>query len=228
MSTVAEIWHTIAPYVIPPSAAGIAVIPVFYGFELKSAKQLSLPSPKFSLVSGFKAAPTVGAIFGTQMIAQKAMEKLLMEGKSADFNSILLSSIFVGAVSAPALAVFNGQTIKKRGIESLRALSAKQSGAIITREISFLFSIRISRYASDSMHHCFEPGKHIEYGSTFVTGAIGSFIGHPADTALTLWQKRIKISSINTLLKGAGIKSVTIGSFACLYKGISEFLENIY
>jgi hypothetical protein len=228
MHTIYEIWGAVAPHVTPPLAAGAAIIPTFYGFELKSARQLGESRPRFSPLGGFRAAPTVGAIFGTQMAAQLAVEKAVMPGEKAGFSSILLSSFFVGGLSAPALAVFNGQTMKKTAKESLRALSIKQSLAIIARETSFLFSIRISNYVSDRMKEHFGENKAIVYASTFASGAIGSLFGHPADTALTIWQKGMKITTLRILMNGSLSRSITVGTFACCYKITSELLESTY
>lgn len=68
---------------------------------------------KEALKAGVKVAPTVGVIIGTQMIVQSIVEKALLkdEQQPASFATILASVIIVGGVSAPPLAVFNGQTM---------------------------------------------------------------------------------------------------------------------
>lgn len=212
------------PYAQDPVAAAGAVFVCFYGFMAKSARQLGAPMPKLNfevLKAGFKAAPTIGLIVGTQMAAQKVAENILMGISSSNtptFATIMASSLFVGAVSVPALAVFNGQTLGRTVLDSLKTLSAKQAMAIVSRETSFLFSLRISNPLGESMKTYFGDNKSVEYSSAFASGAIGSVIGHPADTALTIWQKNMKIESARQLMRGASIKAATVGSFSICYK----------
>jgi hypothetical protein len=227
-----SIRSTLAPYITPPLAASLAVIPIFYGFMAKSAEQQGQPLPpiKGSLKAGCKAAPTIGLIVGTQMVAQTLAEKSLssLMKKTEDrenFALMLASALLVAAISAPALAVFNGQTMGKKVAESLRALSPKQALAIIARETSFLFSLRVSGPISAQMQNALGENRCVDYSSTFATGAIGSLIGHPADTLLTLWQKGMKVANPFQTMKGAPIKAVTVGGFSIGYKAVNEFLN---
>ncbi len=247
-----SIWSTAVPYITPPLAASFAIVPVFYGFTAKSAQQLGEPIPnifkipygakfdevvkcmqmalKTEIKKGIKAAPTIGVIVGTQMIAQNLFEKALMKynGNQSEpnFASMVFSSIMVGVISAPSLAVFNGQTMNRTVKESLKALSAKQVMAIVSRETCFLFSLRISEPLSKAMKSVSGDNKATEYGSTFASGAIGSLISHPADTALTLWQKDMKVTSFHQSMRGAPIKAITVGSFAIIYKIAKDALES--
>jgi hypothetical protein len=221
-----RVWPNVAPYLIPPLAASVAIIPVFYGFVAKSAQQIGKPIPRMTikeaLKGGVQAAPTIGVIVGTQMIMQNAVEKALMEnignnGKPS-FTSMLVSSVIVGGISAPALAVFNGQTMGRTVTESLRSLSVKQTTAIVFRETSFLFSLIISGSVSEAMKRISGDNKAVEYSSAFVSGAIGSVIGHPADTALTLWQKGMKVECFRQSMRGAPMKALAVGGFSVFYK----------
>jgi hypothetical protein len=225
-----------APYFVPPVAASAAIVPVFYGFVAKSALQLGEKSiPRMSIVEsltkGIKAAPTIGVIIGTQMIVQMLVENaLLRANKKTDqklplsFSAMLVSSMIVGAISAPALAVFNGQTMGQTVMKSLKSLSVKQTGAILVRETSFLFSLRVSEPLSNAMKQHFGENKCVELGSAFVSGAIGSLIGHPADTALTLWQKGMKIEKPCHVMRGAPAKALAIGGFSVGYKLVNKLL----
>lgn len=225
------------PYVTPLFAASAAIVPVFYGFVVKSARQLGNPIPRMSLLEslkgGLKAAPTIGAVVGTQMVVQMLVEKAILkmnrtgndQKKTVDFTTMLLGSMVVGIVSAPALAVFNGQTMKQTPQASLKSLSVKQTGAILLRETSFLFSLRVSDPLSNAMNRHLGEGKAVEFGSAFVSGAIGSVIGHPADTALTLWQRKIKIEKLRHLMRGAPAKALAVGGFSVGYKVVNNLLE---
>jgi hypothetical protein len=247
------IWPTLAPYVAPPGAAASAIVFVFYGFVAKTAQQRGSPMPRLTLfaaknaqqainpiphmtvkeavIGGCKAAPAIGALVGTQMIAQGLIEKHLIkpsenkEKTPPSLTTILTSSVVVGIASTPAAAIFNGQTMKLSAIQSLRGLSAKQTGAIVSREICFLFSMRVSGPVSKAMENYFGENKAVEYASAFFSGAIGSVIGHPADTALTLWQKGMKVETLTQAMRGAPVRAVTIGAFSMSYKMIKELIE---
>ena len=216
-----EIWTS---YVTGPLAGALAVIPVFYGFEAKIDQQLGKKirpmNMKNSLIEGCKAAP----IIGIQMAVQNVVEKYLMKKFQDDpkqppsFAAMLASALFVGLISTPPLAIFNGKAMGQTPMQSLKALSRWQTGAIVARETSFLFSLRIIDPIQKVMKRTFGDNKAVEYGSAFIGGGIGSLIGHPADTALTLWQKEMKIESLSQTMRGAPVKALTVAVFAVLYK----------
>lgn len=230
------IW-TLTPYLTPPLAASTAMFPVFYGFIGKSARQLGKPIPDIKLMevvkmSG-KAAPTIGMIVGTQMIVQRMLENFLSNpvhnqtSPLSAFTSMFASSIVVGTVSAPLLAIFNGQTMGRKVTESLQALTLKQSGAILARETSFLFSLRISDPVSIIMRQKLGDSQTVAYGSTFISGMIGSLIGHPADTALTLWQNGRKLMHPRQLMRGSLMRASASGGFFVGYKITKEWLGSV-
>lgn len=235
-STSNHTWSTLTPYFVPPLAASGSIIPVFYGFIAKSARQTDMPIPRMSMIEllkcSCKAAPTVGVTVGTQIVVQGLVEKTLLKrsdhekNSKPSFTSMLTSSIVVGIVSIPALAVFNAQTMRQPVLQSLRSISVKQSGAILVRETSFLFSIRVSGPLGVLMKEKFDQTETVEYTSAFLSGAIGSLVGHPADTALTLWQRGKKIINLSQLTKGGGIKALAVGGFSVCYKKINDFLNS--
>lgn len=255
-------WSHLAPYMVPPAAAASAVIPVYYGFEVKSAQQLGLPIPKMSfwevIKGGFKAAPTIGMIVGTQMVAQNLVEKTLHDKSKPNtppsFSMMLASSAIVAGVSAPLLAVFNGQTMARNdqemsrhdksisrqnqiaarkawesmaqnAWETLRKLTLRQSGAIVVQETSFLFSARVTGPLNDALKDHFGDTTAVRYGSPFLSGMIGAFCNHPANTALTLWQKNQKVVSLKQLMQGSPVRAVTVGGFMVCYQVANDILK---
>lgn len=230
----AGIWSRFAPFLTDPIAAGIAIIPTYYGFVKKSCKQIDKPMPTKTmqqwLFSSVKSSPTVSVIVGTQLIAQNLIEKAIVKlsGKNEknNFASMIFSAIMVGFVSSIPLAVFNGQTLDRTPMQSLKFLNCKQITAIVARETSFLFSLRISEPVSNAMKEICGDSKATEYGSCFASGAIGSLIGHPADTAFTLWQKEIEVKSLSQLMRGSSTKAVTVGCFAVCYNIAKKTLES--
>jgi hypothetical protein len=232
------VWKTIAPYVVPPVAAGAAIVPVFYGLMAKSDQQLGKPIRQMNLATVFKegceAAPVIGGQVFVQNVVEKALQKRLNSEHPPSFNTMLASAIIVSFLSVPPLAVLNGlttrqkeQTFKQCAMESLKLLSPKQALAIVSRETSFLFSLRISEPIALEMKRRFGEHPAVAYGSAFMSGAVGSVVGHPADTALTLWQKGKKVENLRQLMRGGPIKAATVGSFAICYEEAKKFLNSL-
>lgn len=225
-------WKVTSPYAAPPIAASMAIVPVYYGYVAKSALQTNKSIPRMSTLSwlfaGAKASPTVGAIVGTQMIAQRLLEKRLHRNKSAsdsDLPLVLFSTVVVGTVSAPLLAIFNGQTMGKTSRESVRALSIRQTGAIVTRETGFLLGLRLSGPIANAMQRGERESKVVEFAAAFFSGSMGSLVGHPADTLLTLWQRGERLDKWSHLMRGSAHKAVAAGIFTIFYKVICQSLE---
>ncbi len=217
------LWVSMVPYVVPPIAASTAIIPVFRDMIAKSAQQKGLPildMPfEVSLKEGIKAAPIVGAIVGTQMVVQNIVEKVLSgESSSKSLSLTLVSSAIVGVVSAPVLAVFNGQTMGWSIRESLRKFSAKQGVAIAVQETAFVGGLSVADQLAAVMKKRFGNSKAVDYTAAFVAGAAGSLAGHPANTALTRWQSGMSVDSLHQLMWGSCRKARAIGVFSVVYK----------
>lgn len=142
-------WQTIAPYTIPAIAGGLAVIPPFYGFIVKSALQTEMPIPKMSflqiLKEGCKAAPTLAAQILLQTIVEKAGRSIY---EIADKTPLTLpqrfaSAMTVAALSVPALAIFNGQTTGRSAKKSLRHLYIKQAARSRPEKQVFYFYYKL-------------------------------------------------------------------------------------
>jgi hypothetical protein len=229
-----KIWDQFSPYVNPPIAAMIAIVPSYYGFVAKSFQQIGEKIPHMSVMEAvkgsFKAAPSIGVTVGTQMVVQSLVEKAIMmrsdkKDQKPSFETMLVSSMIVGGVSALPLAVFNGQTMGQTVRQSLKAFSTKQAIAIIARETSFLFSLRVSAPLSAYMKGSCGENKAVDYVSAFASGAIGSIVGHPFDTALTLWQKSMEVN-FHQLMRGSPMKALAVGGFSVFYRAANELLES--
>lgn len=213
----------------PALAAAAAIIPSYYGFIVKSARQAGEDVPKMTLrevvKGGIKAAPNLGIIVGTQMMVQNVVEKKLNHGnETIRFDKMILSSAIVGLTSSPFLAVFNGQTMGLTPFQALRSMTGKQAMAITGRETSFVCSLRISEPMSDLLKKQAGDNLSVETASAFVSGAIGSVIGHPMDTALTLWQRGKTIESPYILMRGALPKAGGVGVFNIVYMFVNQSL----
>lgn len=223
------------PYVVPPVSASVSVPFIFRGFITKSLQQQGKPTPKIPLIRGFAAgirsAPTIGGIIGTQLISQDLVEKNIFppsrEGEQPTPVSMISSSAIIGALSVPGLVIFNGQSMGKTPLESITGLSPLQSAAIVSREIAFLISMRISEPVSNCMKDKFGDSPTVVYGSTFASGAFGSLISHPADTALTCWQNGMRVTNLSHAMRGGPVRALTVGSFATLYQLAKETFSNI-
>lgn len=215
-------WPTLAPYIVPPIAAGGAIVLPFRDFIAKSALQKGQAVPKMTVLEGLKAglgtAPTIGVIVGTQMVAQNIVEKFLTgDSKEESMSLKLASSAIVGTVSAPILAVFNGRTMGWETMESLRKFSAKQGLAIALQETAFVGGLSVADQLAALLKEKLGDNKAVEYTAAFTAGALGSLAGHPGNTALTRWQNGMTVSP-RQLMWGALKKARGVGFFAVLYK----------
>jgi hypothetical protein len=233
-STSMDLWKSFACFVTPPVAASLSNLGTIYGFIAKSALQKGEGAPRMTprscLLAGIKTSPTIGAIVGTQMIAQRVLEKILNGEKSTkksatDFSSILFSTVVIGAVSAPLLAVFNGQTMGWNPMKALRMLSVRQAGAIVSRETGFLCGLRLSDPLAGAMQSHFGEGIVVDYTAAFFSGSVGALAGHPADTMLTLSQRGEKLARWSHLMRGGLYRSVAVGLFGVIYKAASRALD---
>lgn len=219
MSIKSEPWSSIAPFAVPPVAAAASIVPPFYGLIVKSAQQLGNPIPKMPmkavLFEGIKAGPLLGAQVGVQIGTEKALVHLYGNNHSGSLF-MLASALLIATLSAPGLIAFNGKTIGRSVKESLQAISFKQTGAIVIRDTSFLFSLRISEPVSKGLKETWGDSPLVERVSAFSSGVIGSVIGHPADTVLTRSQKELPIIP-RQLMNGVTARSCSIGIFAILF-----------
>lgn len=223
-------WHTLAPYLVPPIAAGGAIVLPFRDFIAKSALQKGQPVPKMTVQKGLKAglgaAPTIGVIVGAQMVAQNIVEKFLAgDSKEESMSLKLASSAIVGTVSAPILAVFNGRTMGWKTMESLRKFSAKQALAIALQETAFVGGLSAADQLAALMKEKLGDNKAVEYTAAFTAGALGSLAGHPGNTALTRWQSGMTITP-RQWMWGSLRKARAVGVFAVIYKLGKETLNS--
>lgn len=199
-------------YAIPPIAAAGAIVPVYYGFAAKTAFQLGESWPRMSpfnaIKGGLKVAPTIAATVGMQLAFKKFLEKKLDAGEKASFKTKLFSSTITGFVSIPLLAIFNGQTMGYSWKQSLKALSPEQGAAILGRETAFLASI---------------GGEY-----PFLSGMLGSALGHPGDTILTRAQKGLKVESFLQAWRGVFPRAVAVGGFSVSYAFFQEKLSALF
>lgn len=206
-------------------AASVAIVPPFYGFIAKSEYQCGKPKPRIhpliAIKAGLKAAPIIGPTVGIQMFAQAFFEQMLAAHVKHDSFVMLISTTFVAGISAPALAICNGLTMRKTAIESLRTLSARQTSAIMTRELGFLLGLRISGPAGEYIKKNCGDSKHIEYLTALISGMLGSVMGHPADTILTRKQNGLKIT-YHSLMKGVIPRALAIGVFSLGFKALKD------
>lgn len=226
----------ISNYITPPIAASVAIVPCFRDMMVKSALQKGFTTPNISILhgikEGIKAAPTVGAIVGTQMIFQKFVEKALFEEtQKGSLQSTFASSAVVGFASAPLLAIFNGQTMGWSIRDTIQKFTLKQASAISIQETAFVAGICASDQLSQVMKLQFGDNKIVEYTAAFSSGALGSLAGHPANTALTRWQSGLKVNSMRQLMWGSSRKAYAVGIFSIGYKfgkeNLNFFVKNL-
>ena len=215
---------------VAPISAGLSILPTFYGFQRKSALQSFGSAPKFRPVSAFvggvKASPTIAAIIGSQILMQGGIEERLPQTKESKNKNMFVSCSIVALFSIPGFIVFNGQTLGRSPLNSLRAATLAQGLSIFSREETFLGSVRVSGPVGDALKKSGGDHKVAEIAGHFATGAIGSVIGHPGDTALTWLQNGLKIGEtirthgVFSLYRGVVPKAVATGAFVVCFKEI--------
>jgi hypothetical protein len=225
-----EYWPMVAPYVVPPTAASLAIVPVFRDMVAKSAQQKGQPVPAMTILegvkAGIKAAPTVGGIVGTQMVFQRFVEGYLVgDSKQPSFFTLLASSGIVGMGSSPILAIFNGQTMGWGVRESLRRFSPKQGLAITAQEAGCVGGLSAADRLAAAMRKRFGDNKAVDYSAAFISGAAGGLAGHWGNTALTRWQNGMVIEYPSQLMWGSVRRMRALGFFSVGYKFVKETMN---
>lgn len=223
------LWRAVAPFIAPPISASAAIIPAFRDMIAKSAQQKGEPvsymTLRDGLRAGVRAAPTVGAIVGTQMVLQKRVEKMVSQHFEGDgVRAAFASSAVVGTASAPVLAVFNGQTMGWTVRESLRRFSARQGLAIAAQETAFVGGLSAADLVAAGMRRWLGNNRAVDYAAAYLAGAAGSVAGHPANTALTRWQSGLSVDSAQQLMWGSLRKARAVGAFSVVFKLGKEVL----
>lgn len=211
-------------------AASLAMIPVFYGYVVKSDRQLgravSKVTYKQGLYGGLKAAPLMGSVAAADLLMQDLLErKRGIKEKDAKWHHMLMTSMAISVCALPFNAIFNGYTIQRTAFQSLSMLSWKQGGALTCRDALYLFSLRLTAPISEALSDRWGEHPLINYGASFCAGAIGGALSHPADSALTIWQKGLNVKSLPQTLRGTQVKMLAAGSFALGYRAIHDFLD---
>ncbi len=234
-------WPTLAPYIAPPVAASVAIVPAYYDMVITRFMQKGLPVPNMYarqvVKGGVGAMPSVGALVGTQMVLQDRVEKALVktfphlfekDSNKAKASLTLASSAIVGGLSSPFLAVYNGKTMMPpwRVKESLSKFSLKQAGAITLQQTGFVTGLAAADLVSAQMKQKLGDNKPVEYLAAATAGGFGSIFGHAGNTALTRWQNGMTVNSFRQLSWGALRKARGNAVFAVFYKLGKEALNS--
>lgn len=220
------------PHVAPIASTALANIPVYYGFIAKSSLQMKQGFPSLALralaFETLRSSPTVGVCVGMQIIAQHLFEKKIfnIDPVNASFKEKLLSAIAVGALSAPAYAAMNAQSMGKTIRYAFLHFSKKQALAITIREGAFLMGLEMADPICDVMKKRFSK-ESSDFLSGFISGIFGSIVGHPADTYLTLEQNKMKVSGLSCLYRGAMTRAISVGAFSMCYHVIHKKIEKL-
>lgn len=198
-----------------------------YGYIAKNAEQERKAFPKINfettLKGGFRTAPNIGFTVATQMTIQNIFQKTFSPNTDPSLPMTVVSSGIAGIICSPLLAGFNGQTRNKPFFQSVKNTTPWQTLAISFRETAFIASMRIDEPLALLAKRKFGDKKWVEYGATFLSGSLGSIIGHPADTLLTLLQTGEQIKASH-LLRGIGSRTVATGTYVVIYRKIESYL----
>ncbi len=234
---VRKMWTSASSYIIPPVAAGVGFIPVSYGFIAKSAMQIQKSRPPINFevfVAGCKAAPTVSAIVGSQIIAANCFADWIKSFTSdkTSINAKLAGAIITGAVSSPIFIIFQSQTVGISPMETIKSFrfnvpTFKKLGGATAIETTFLGGVLMGDFVGSKMEEYFGKTKAVAYGSTFMTGVFGSLLGHPFDTRMVCLIKNFSKPVFRECWRGAFFKAPAVGGFSVCYKIAKETLEGL-
>lgn len=228
-----SVWPPFVLYMGPPLAAAGAIAPAYRHLKAKSELQKGLIPVRLTFWKGCgegiqKLSLSVGFIVGTQMLLQGFVEKAFTENnKRGGWMSMLGSSAVVGILSAPFLAVFNGQTMGWGVRESLRKFTVRQGLAISSQETAFVGGVSAADRLAVVMKSHLGDNKAVEFFAAYLAGGFGSLVGHPANTALTRWQCGLQVAGFRQAMWGALRKAHAIGLFSVFYKGLNQLLDSV-
>lgn len=231
-----ELYFATVPYWSPPIAIGVAVFPVFYGLQVKSALQKRVEIPSLSLRAVVKGASQAAPILATQVVMQMLIEHGLRasaqrcgvsEETTQNFAFTLGSSMVVGAASVAPLVAVNGKTMTPplSVRESIESLTWSKGRAIIGRETCFFTGVSASGPFSRHVQEHFGESQPVKYGAAFMAGASGSFFGHTFDTRLTCLQAEVKIENFYQLMRGCVVRTFSGGAFTVIYVIFKDTLQ---
>lgn len=222
------VWEMVKDQAVEPVAAGVAIVPVFYGFQVKSAQQTGEPIPRYTpftaLRQGVKTAPLVGTMVGVQRIFQNLFEGLMQQGESKNEGFLMpfMSAAVVGFATAPFMAIFSALSQGKKARHALRHLTIKQALATSVMEVGFLAGMGAINPMVELFRERFGQNRAVDNSATFASGALGALFGHAGDTALSMWQKGMKIERLSQLARGAPTRAAAVGIFSCIYNAVKE------
>ena len=230
-------WQSLKAYAVPPVAASLAVVPVYFDLVAKNAMQMGKTPVSMSLREAVKGgvclAPSTGVLVGSQMVLQPLVEQALTDmfphfftadSMAAKASLTLGASAAVGVLSSPFVAVFNGQSMNPPlGVKkTLSSLSFKKASAITLQETGFVVGIAAADVVSAPMKQMLGDHKSVEYLAAAVSGALGSLAGNPGNTALTRWQNGLGVDNVRQLGLGSFRRARALSTFSVGYKCLKE------
>lgn len=227
-------WKSVRSHTVMFGAAGIAIIPVFRDYVLKSDRQKGLSSSvllpfREGMRMGIKAAPSTSLAVGIPLLMQRHIEPWFQEEKGkTTMRSLTLSAVVVGAVSTPILLVFEGHSLREGFWGSLKYMSCpKQYLSFSVQETGCVAGLSAAKYIDREARKWFaiKESPLITYGSAFLSGAAGAIAGHFGNTASTRLRNRLPVEySIRQLSLGLVPRARALGLFSVFY----HFLCNTF
>lgn len=213
---------TMYHYMALPAAAAAAIVPNFRPFAIKSALQTGVPIPRMTMIeavkSGAKAAPTIGATVGAELIVDHGVKAMLPESVSEHAAKFMAAGV-AGFLASPLYAAFTAQTRNLHPWAAMRATTKEQALATTIRETLFLASIGVAEPLARGMRAHIVDHEAMDYAAMFISGAAGSIIGHPADTYLTrITDGKVMNWSSRAMMRGSFAKAYGTGRFLLCYE----------
>lgn len=231
-----EVYANTVPFWGPPVSIGMAAFPSFYWYQVKCAMQAGIKAPPPVVTEIARGASGAAPILIAQMILQMVVERGLKDfSKAYGLNERVVqspafaigSSMAVGGASVWALAVYSGRTIQPPIPirESIRWVTWQRGRLIFCREACFFSGIASSEHCSLVAQKHFGEEKIVKYTAVFFSGAFGSFLGHPFDTALVYLQYGLRRENCLQLMRGASARIFSNGVLTVIFIAINDTLQ---
>lgn len=210
------------------AASGLAIIPVFRRYVLKSDQQRGLPSPTLlpfrqGIQMGIRAAPATALAAGFPPLVQRHIELLFQgeEGKTT-WRTLFLSSAVVGALSTPVLLIFEGRSLKQGVWASLKHASCpRQYCAFALQEIGFVAGVSTAKHVDRKVREYLDIQENplTTYASAAAAGGMGAAAGHAGNTVSTRLRSKLPINyrSIRQLNLGFVPRTGALMGYSLLY-----------
>jgi hypothetical protein len=228
-----KIWREkIAPIAVPAIAGGVAIIPVSFLFERKSAYQLGLPKPQItygaSLINGSKVFFPLGCLIGFQVFTEKQIKKHLFSSpQKPTLAQDIIAATITGALCVHGYAAFNNAVMGLSLAKAFKEVRLQQAGALAGREGMFVLSLSLDKRINELIKPYLGDNIATTALAIMVSAYASNILVHPLDTVQLWAQKAMPVVLNRSLYNGGHTRAAAMVGFNLAYKTGNYLLEPI-